>query len=140
MLLTSLPDPSTPEAGIVPRRFLSFPPCHFSRPVILSEAKNLTPPDPASPATRPGPLLPMAGPGASPLRTPLILLPFLFPSRVSYQASPRAIPMQTGIQGFSPSATRRWWGLGRLGVLALSSGFPLKTAGMTGGQTARMTG
>ena len=43
MLPTSLPDRSTPEAGIVPRRFLSFPPCHSSRPVILSEAKNLTP-------------------------------------------------------------------------------------------------
>ena len=50
------------------------------------------------------------------------------------------IPAKAGIQSLSPCATRWCWGLGRPGVLGHSSGFPLKTAGMTGGEPAGKTG
>ena len=49
-----------------------------------------------------------------------------------------SFPRKRESRVFSPSATRWCRGLGRPGVLGHSSGFPLKTAGMTGGETAGM--
>ena len=74
-------------------------------------------------------------------KSPSFCSPLSFLSPLSHShVSLYVIPAKAGIQSLSPCATRWCWGFGRPGVLGHSSGFPLKTAGMTGGEPAGKTG
>ena len=102
----------------------------------------------------PGPVVP-ARP-LCPTQSLIILPPSFSPPRHSallcHSKSPRhslldhspvslcVIPAKAGIQSLLPLCNALVLGGGRAGVLGPSSGFPLKTAGMTGGQTAGVTG
>ncbi len=87
------------------------------------------------------PPVPLPAPVPRHSKSPSFCSPLSFLSPLGHShVSLYVIPAKAGIQSLFPSATRRCWGLGRPGVLGHSSGFPLKTAGMTRGGTAGMTG